>query len=63
MKKPWGRGLDRFEIPSLLPPHLLLWVQRQVMIVCGNESFLFLAFLRPHPLHVEVPRLGVESEL
>ena len=25
--------------------------------------FLFFSFLEPHPWHVEVPRLGVESEL
>ena len=26
-------------------------------------SFFFLVFLGPHPWHMEVPRLGVESEL
>ena len=26
-------------------------------------SFFFFVFLGPHPWHMEVPRLGVESEL
>ena len=34
---------------------------------CGKVSsvaaFFFLVFLGPHPQHMEVPRLGVESEL
>ena len=29
----------------------------------GNFFFFFFAFLGPHPLHMEVPRLGVESDL
>ena len=27
------------------------------------DFFFFLVFLGPHPQHMEVPRLGVESEL
>ena len=29
----------------------------------GFWFFFFLPFLGPHPLHMEVPRLGVESQL
>ena len=29
----------------------------------GREPFFFFVFLGPHPWHMEVPRLGVQSEL
>ena len=47
---------------SLIPHHLLYWrsfiVNFLVFVVC-----LFFCFLGPHLWHMEVPRLGVESEL
>ena len=29
----------------------------------SKKNFFFFVFLGPHPRHMEVPRLGVESEL
>ena len=29
----------------------------------NSESFFFFVFLGPNPRHMEVPKLGVESEL
>ena len=29
----------------------------------GSSVFLFFVFLGPHPQHMEVPRLGIQSEL
>ena len=54
---PPGCGLDRVTviITSPSPP---------VSSTCSPPySFFFLSFLGPHPCHMEVPRLGVRSEL
>ena len=50
---PWGRG--RTPAALLFPPHLLKWFFKFL-------GFFF-CFLGLHPWHMEVPRLGVESEL
>ena len=47
--------------PSSLPfffPHL-----STLLFLPDSIFFFFFFFLRPHPWHMEVPRLGVESEL
>ena len=51
------RGVVYVEIPDLFAAPLEL---RQKNIVCVCD---FLSFLGPHLQHVEVPRVGVESEL
>ena len=33
-----------------------------LVVICSNMIFLYF-FSGPHPHHMEVPRLGVESEL
>ena len=39
-------------------------MKRICLILDGLDSiFFFFGFLGPHPRHMEVPRLGVESEL
>ena len=59
--------------PYSLTGHLwLLWHCKLALPLLGGKSgvellfiyvFIYLVFLVPHPKHMEVPRLGVESEL
>ena len=51
----------------------VVFIQCQVGFVCTTKRinytdiyidfYLFIIFLGPHPRHMEVPRLGVKSEL
>ena len=50
-------------------PELLFSLQSAACLLGGQGSFFkkknffFYIFIEPHPWHIEVPRLGVESEL
>ena len=52
---------------GVVPPKKVPLLRSTVIhhIVCTNKFFFlsFLSFLGPLPWHMEVPRLGVESEL
>ena len=44
-----------------IPDPQKLWMMNTVLM--GEFGFVFLAFLGPLPQHMDVPRLGIESEL
>ena len=50
---------------SHLPRSIDYTCSRTLSFISTNflSFFFFLPFLRPHPWHMEDPRLGVESEL
>ena len=65
-----GKGLFHYDIKRntgvFFFYHNKLWID-EFWIPCAQRTvfffFVFLSFLGPHPEHMEVPRLGVESEL
>ena len=41
-----------------------MWnLKNKTLYIAKQLFFVFLPFLGPHPRHMEIPRLGVESEL
>ena len=44
-------------------PHLFCICQRSLSFIICSQSLFFPHFLRPHPQHMGVPRLGDQSEL
>ena len=70
--KPRGRGSRSLQLPcgSQLRLRLFPWPRNLHMPHAAREKegfvlflFLFFCFLGLHPWHMELPRLGVESEL
>ena len=45
-----------------LDPKLMQVINQNSTFIC-DKAFFFFSFLGPHSRHVEVPRLGIESEL
>ena len=56
-KEIWVKVLHHFWLKPLKPKLPLQWCLRSIF-VC-----LFVCLLGPYPWHMEVPRLGIESEL
>ena len=64
-----GSALTANELHDLLGPQFPQLYNEEIKMIPGHMVsskeffFFFFCFLGPHPQHMEVPRLGVKSEL
>ena len=55
----WEKGINIWEVTKIILNKVLSCVSA----VSVNSGLFFFCFLGLHPRHMEVPRLGVKSEL
>ena len=58
-----GQSKDIWVLDMTAEGHLIWFPFLMMKATLKKNFFFFLVFLGPHLLHVEVPRLGVKSEL